>query len=155
MVLNYILVGCPCRTPLATPACLGWPFGLTTAVGAIPVLLINMSVSPLQKVAQNCHSASKFLVAVCTRAISMHFRWILLLKADTFCIKVSYYGQIQTKPTMTSHIDSGQVYHFRLVGHNRLATITKLFSIKIPYYATHSGISLYKVRLYVLRAADF
>ena len=77
----------------------------------IPVLLLNMSVSPLLKVAQKCHSASKFPEAVCNRVISTHVKWILLLKADTFC-KVSYYGQILTKPTMTSHINSGQFTTF-------------------------------------------
>ena len=77
----------------------------------IPVLLLNMSVSPLLKVAQKCHSASKFPEAVCNRVISTHVKWILLLKADTFC-KVSYYGQILTKPPMTSHINSGQFTTF-------------------------------------------
>ena len=70
-----------------------------------------MSVSPLQKVARKCHSASKFLAAVCTRVISTHVKWILLLKDDTFCT-VLYYGQILTKATMTSHINSGQFTTF-------------------------------------------
>ena len=82
----------------------------------IPVLLLNMSVSPLLKVAQKCHSPSTFPEAVCNRVLSTHVKWILLLKADTFC-KVSFfygliYGQILTKPTMTSHINSGQFTTF-------------------------------------------
>ena len=120
----------------------------------IPVLLLNMSVSPLQKVAQKCYSASKFLVAVCTSVISMHVQWILLLKADTFCT-VSYYAQILTKATVTSHINSGQFTTFDWSG-TKGQPLRKLFSIKIPYYPTDSGISLYTVRLYVLRfTTDF
>ena len=100
----------------------------------IPVLLLNMSVSPLLKVAQKCHSASKFPEAACNRVISTHVKWILLLKADTFC-KVSYYGQILTKPTMTIHINSGQFTTFDWSG-TISQPLRKLFSIKIPYYPT-------------------
>ena len=40
-ILHKRIIGIP-RIPLATPACLGWPFGLATALVLKPQLLLNV-----------------------------------------------------------------------------------------------------------------